>query len=524
MVMKSLVIRIDRNDPKKPLKKQIVDEIRALIDQGVIPPGAPLSSTREFAEKLGISRYTVCQAYEELQVLGYLSSRQGSYNIVQERRREACYSPNRRSAVAWEEAANSRAEDLYRGYVSNLADIPTRLADSSGTAINLSEMQLDSELFPVRDFNHCVRQVLSTDGRAAMDFAPTEGLLGLREYIAERLRLHGISTSKDEILITYGSQQALDLIIRLLGGPRKKVVIEAPTYFNILPLLRFSGTEAISVPMRGDGMDLDALRRVLDDDKVAFVYTIPNFHNPTGITTSHHHRERLLDICLQHKVPILEDGFEEEMRYFGNLPLPIKSIDERNIVIYVGTFTKILFPGLRLGWVTADRACIQRLTAVKRSSDLRCGRFVQSVLFHFCREGYYDLHLKRLHKVFRRRLDTALKAMAEHFPDSVTWTKPRGGYTIWVKMPVKLSPEKLCERMRAEGVIVSPGVYYFVDLKESEYFRISIARIDEHQILQGLKRLGKALGMLSDALPGRGRSPAGGSGAKTRATEASSPT
>jgi DNA-binding transcriptional MocR family regulator len=196
---------------------------------------------------------------------------------------------------------------------------------------------------------------------------------------------------------------------------------------------------------------------------------------------------------LKHKVPLVEDGFEEDMKYFGKVPLPIKSIDDKNIVIYLGTFSKALFPGLRIGWVTADRECIDRLTSIKRFSDLSSGNLVQLVMHEFLGKGYYDRHLKRLHHIFRRRMQTAFKAIEKCFPDCVQYTRPAGGYTIWVKLPRKLSERELHALMAPHGIIVSPGSYYFAGKLPSKYFRISIAGINEKEIQEGIQRLGKAL-------------------------------
>ncbi len=496
MVAYSLLINIDRSS-KTPIRRQIVEKIRILIDEQVIAADTPLPSTRALADRLGISRYTVNLAYEELQVMGYLQSRQGSYNYTQKRRKEVEYNPERRSIIAWDKAANKSAEKLYKSYLGIPAGVPNRFRPDQAV-IDFSELQPDPSLFPIADFRRCFRRVMLEDGQESLDFSPTEGNKNLRDYIAQRLRLHGISSSAEEILITYGSQQALDYIIRLLTRPDKKVIVEAPTYFNILPLLKFHNVKLSAVPMKPDGMDLNYLEKVLQREKVSFIYTIPNFHNPTGITTSHTHREKLLNICLNYRIPILEDGFEEEMKYFGKLPMPIKSIDEKNLVIYVGTFSKVLFPGVRIGWVTADKGCIQRLAAIKRCSDLRCGNLVQAALALFCKEGYYDLHLKRIHRIFRRRMQTALRMMSEFLPKNVGWSQPLGGFTIWVKMPRKMSAADLSKLMFENGVIVSPGEHYFPQLFQSEYFRLSIARIDEVQIKEGLIRLGGALRKLSN--------------------------
>ena len=213
MVIKSLVIGIDRSS-RVPIKRQIVDELKTLISHDLIKADTALPSSRALADKLGVSRYTVYQAYEELQVHGYLKSRQGSYNIVQKRRKAVSFDPERKSIISWEKVSNESAERLFRNYLKNLADIPTRSRKKDDAIINLTEMQLDPNLFPVDNFSRCIRHVLSKNGSEAMDFCSPEGNENLREYIAQRLGLHGISTSSDEILITYGSQQALDLVIK----------------------------------------------------------------------------------------------------------------------------------------------------------------------------------------------------------------------------------------------------------------------------------------------------------------------
>ncbi len=181
------------------------------------------------------------------------------------------------------------------------------------------------------------------------------------------------------------------------------------------------------------------------------------------------------------------------MKYYGRVDLPIKSMDEGNVVIYVGTFSKALFPGLRVGWIAADRECVRRLTAVKRYTDLTSNHLAQVFMHRFCEEGHYDKHLRRLHRAYRKRLDLTLKTMKAAFPDSVTWTEPPGGYTLWVRMPERLSRAELEAFLDPYGVIVSAGQNYFLGADASEYFRICIARTDEEEIGEGVSRLGRAL-------------------------------
>ena len=490
-----MLLKIDRVS-SQPLYKQIIDGIKAMVDQGVIGFDQALPSTRNLARKLGVNRSTVVRAYEELQAFGYLKSTSGSYSIVQKRRKEVEYDPERKSLLEWAEFSNPQARKLHEIFLRYSPEGRIN-GKSENEAINISQLDLDPRLYPMKEFRRCVNQVLHETGSECLQYGTYKGYPPLRRCIAQRLRLHGISVSEEEILITNGAQQALDLLIRVLAGSGRKIAVEAPTYSHIIPILKFNGVIILEIPMKEEGMDLDFLNSALNKEQVSFVYTIPNFQNPTGLTTNHPHREKLLNICLQHRVPIVEDGFEEDMKYFGKVPLPIKSIDEKNIVIYLGTFSKALFPGLRIGWITADKDCINRITALKRFSDLTSGNLSQMALHEFMRRGYYDIHLKRLHRIFRKRMHTALTTMEKCFPRTIHWTHPTGGYTIWIKMPKKLGERQLHEYMLKHGVVVSPGSYYFSQAPQSQYIRISIASINEEEIKEGIVRLGKALHGLS---------------------------
>ncbi len=475
-----------------PVYKQIINQVRSLIDQGALEPGQPLPPSRRLAEQLGVNRSTVFLAYAELQALGYLQSRPGSYNFVQRRRKETPYDPERTSLIPWAAVSSPLAAVTYETF---LGYRPESAPPSEGgePPLDLASLVPDSHLYPVEDFRRCVQSVLQGSGREALQYGSHQGYLPLRQTIARRLRLHGISVSEEEILVTNGAQQGIDLVARILGGKGRTVVVETPTYASAIALLRFNGLETLGVPMTPEGLDLDALQKTLAANRAAFLYTMPNFQNPTGITTDHQHRERLLNICLRHKVPIVEDGFEEDMKYRGPVDMPLKSIDEGNIVIYLGTFSKALFPGLRLGWITAEKELIRRVLAVKRFCDLSSNNFSQMAMHRFCQGGYYDKHLKRLHRIFRKRMQTALRSLAEFCPPSVSWTEPAGGYTIWMKLPRRLSKDELLKHVVPQGVAVSPGEYYFLGKGPSRYFRISISSLGEQEIREAVRRLGRAL-------------------------------
>jgi GntR family transcriptional regulator/MocR family aminotransferase len=486
-----ILLKIDR-DGAIPIYQQIINQIIKLIENDIMESGSKLPASRVLAKKMGIDRSTVYRAYQELNALGHTRSHPGSYTRVRKRPRVSInLPPAKKSIISWADKSNEASQKLFQFFLKFSPESAPGLPSNS---INLSPLDLDHRIFPVEDFRRCINQILVNVGEKILSYGDHTGYLPLREDIARRLQIHGISISPDEILITNGAQQAIELIFRLFLKPGTKVMIESPTYANIIPLLRYYRADILGIPLKKDGLDLDYLRSQLKKEKPAFLYTIPNFQNPTGITTNQAHREKLLALCENQYLPIVEDGFEEEMKYFGKVVLPIKSMDQNKLVIYLGTFSKVLFPGIRVGWITADRECIRRLTAIKRFTDLSGSTFVQAAISTFLRNGYYDLHLKRMHRIFRKRMQVAFHALEKYFPKAVTWTRPEGGYTIWVNLPACYADEESFKNSLLKfGVLVSPGEYYFHMKNNRQFFRISIASLNEDEIEEGICRLGKAL-------------------------------
>ncbi|MFH1176796.1 MAG: PLP-dependent aminotransferase family protein [Acidobacteriota bacterium] len=484
--------KLDR-DSQEPMYRQLYQQIMRLIDEGSLPAGERLPPTRVLAEKLAVNRTTVCRAYQELWALGYLESRPGGYSTVRARMRPvAARKRPGASLIDWDQAT---APESRRICEDLLAHTPRPVGASE--PINFSGLAADRELCPLDDFRRSLKHALATDGKRLLDYGDPAGYPPLREVIARRMRTHGVTVTAEEILITGGSQQALDLVVRLITRPLSCIAVESPTYSHAIPLFRFHGLLMQEAPMRPDGLDLDVLADWLATQRPALVYTIPNFHNPTGITTSQAHREALLAMCERHRVPILEDGFEEEMKYFGKAVLPIKSMDEGGIVIYLGTFSKVVFPGLRVGWIAADRECIKRLLALSRFSNLSGSMLGQAALAHFCEDGHYEQYLRRVHGAYRRRMQAMLHGLRQYLPErGVEWTQPAGGYTLWVKVAptsASITEKELLERLRQAGVLATPGRLFFPAEPDGLGFRLSISNLREPQIHEGCRRLGRAL-------------------------------
>ncbi|MEW6366789.1 MAG: PLP-dependent aminotransferase family protein [Acidobacteriota bacterium] len=487
-----LLLSVKRGSPV-PVYKQIHDQIIKLVDDGTLEPGTRLPPTRVLAQKIGANRSTVYRAYQELWALGYMESRPGSYSTV--RRRARMIPANGRAdgqLIDWRAASPAAARRIYDDYVDLCNKHPR---NDSPHVIRFTQLSADRELCPVDDLRLSVKRVLIQKGKDILDYGDPAGYGPLRETIARRMRIHGVTVSADQILVTNGAQHAIDLVLRLLCQQGSSVAVEVPTYSLAIPLFRFHGVSMMEVPMREDGMDLDVLQKRLNRLRPALLYTIPNFHNPTGITTGQAHREKLLSLCEAHRIPVVEDGFEEEMKYFGKAVLPIKSMDVNGIVIYLGTFSKVIFPGLRVGWIAADRDCIQRLLAIYRYSNLSGNNLAQVAIDHFCNAGHYEEHIRRIHRAYRKRMQAMLRAMEEHMPqERVEWTRPAGGYTLWVRLrDCRRSEKEAQQDLLKAGVAISPGSFYFPAPQEDVYFRLSVTNLTEEQIEEGVRRLGKSL-------------------------------
>ncbi len=490
-----LLLRLDAKS-SVPAYLQIRDRIVALVEEGALRPGDRLPPTRALAGTIGVHRTTVVRAYDEVRALGYLESRPGSYSTVRHRVRPPATSREshgEQELADWLALATPPVRETHQ-LETHQPESMTIKKDPPNDTIDFERLAADPSLAPAEDLRRSLKNVLVRGGPAALDYAAPAGWRPLRVTISRRMRSHGVAVSADEILITSGAQQALDLILRLLTQPGDRVIVEAPTYSMAHALLRLHGLEAVEIPMRENGMDLDELESAVMSAGVKLVYTMPSFHNPTGVTTVQEHRERLLDLCERRCIPVLEDGFEEEMKYFGKAVLPIKSMDARGLVLYVGTFSKVVFPGLRVGWIAAPREAVALLGSIQHASCLAANTLAQAVAERFCQRGELESHLRRIHRIYRRRMQTLLDGLERNVPPDVRWTRPRGGYTLWLTLPDGGDDERTwCDRLARAGVRVAPGSRFFGARPCATHLRLSIACIDEPRIEEGCRRIGRVL-------------------------------
>jgi GntR family transcriptional regulator/MocR family aminotransferase len=340
-----ILLNVNKNN-KTPVYKQIVKQLIELIDEGTLMPGDKLPSTRSLANQHQLNRNTVYKAYEELWALGYIESKSGSYSTIRERKNIAKKLASNKENIDWSTKINSTSQKLIE---SN-----NKSENQEKDYIDFTPLSPDPGIIPSEEFRKCINDSLRNSGPYNLSYGSPYGYDPLREFISNHMRLHGINVTKDEIIVTSGAQHAIELIIKLLAEPDSDILIESPTYSAIIPLLKYYDANVLEIPMNEHGVDLQVLESLLKTHKPKLLYTMPNFHNPTGITTNQAHREKLLEICERYEIPVIEDGFVKEMKYFGKNILPVKSMDKLGLVFYVGTFSKVLFPGIRVGWIASN--------------------------------------------------------------------------------------------------------------------------------------------------------------------------
>jgi 2-aminoadipate transaminase len=372
------------------------------------------------------------------------------------------------------------------------------------------------EMFPVEAFEAATSRVLRQFGSQALQYSTTEGYLPLRELIVEKMGRYGIEASVDNVLITSGSQQALDLIGKLLINPGDLILTEQPTYLGALQAWRAYQAEFATVPIDDDGLRVDLLEEALCGGP-KFMYVLPNFQNPGGVTLSYERRLALIDIADRYGVPIIEDDPYGELRFEGEHLPPLVVLDADKLngrqytshseshsyfkgnVIYMSTFSKTLAPGLRLGWIVAPASVIQHCVMAKQGMDLHTSSFVQMVAYEVAKDGFLAEHVRQIRQVYRERRDIMLAAMAEFFPPEVRWTQPKGGLFLWVTLPEGMDSTAVLQQAIAHNVAFVPGATFYPDNdQQTNSFRLNFSNATPEQIWEGIGRLGHVLAEVLD--------------------------
>ncbi|MBZ5586143.1 MAG: PLP-dependent aminotransferase family protein [Acidobacteriia bacterium] len=457
----------------EPIYRQLYERIASKIHSGEIGRGERLPATRELAGLLGLNRATVSAAYELLEADHLISGRVGRGSFVT--------GGGPAGAVDWVSLLE-RSEAAPLGPVGGFAR----------EIISFAMSRPSSALFPLDDFRATCATVLARrDLAEILQLGSPSGYEPLRRRLLDEARGQHLAGPGDDLLITNGCQQALDLIARVLLRPGDAVVVEDPVYPGLKNLLAGAGCHLIGIPVGRDGIDAAQLERAVERSRPRLIVVTSNFQNPTGATLPLAARRALLDAARSAGAPVIENDPYVELRYRGE-PVPaIKQLDDGEGTVLLRSFSKVSFPGLRVGWAVGPKALIERMRQAKETSDLHTDQLSQAVLLEFLESGRLEAHRMRVLRAGEERLAAALEACQGCLPAASRWTRPEGGMNLWLRLPEPLDAGELLPRAHKEGVAYLPGRYFTVSRPEPGALRLSFAGLTPEQIRKGLGILGR---------------------------------
>lgn len=351
------------------------------------------------------------------------------------------------------------------------------------------------ELFPVEQMKDVDLAILEKEGKQALQYSTTEGYVPLRKQIAARMKsVFQTDCTYEDLIITAGSQQGLSLCGQLFLDEGDVVLVESPTYLGAITAFNVNFPQFIEVPTDDKGMIPEELDKILaTNDKVRLIYVIPDFQNPTGITWPLERRKAFMEIINRHDIPVIEDDPYGELRYDGDYLPTLKSMDEKGNVIFLGSFSKILMPGLRLGWMVAAKEILEKAVMLKQCVDLQSSTYAQRQTSYYINMYDLDAHVQTIKELYGRRRDLMYNTMKEYFPKGLTFTHPEGGLFTWVTLPEGYDAKELMPKVIAEKVAYVPGGAFYPNGGQDNHFRLNYSNMPEERIVEGVKRLAKVL-------------------------------
>ncbi len=469
-------------EERRPLYLQLRDQLRQRLLSGAIAPGARLPSARELAALLHVSRNTVEEAYRMLEGEGLARIVSGQGTFALERR--APMERERDLPFDWEARVTPEIRDyaLFREHEGRV-DLGNR------QVISFSSLAPDYHAFENDAFRRALNAVMVDEGSVLLAYGYTRGYEPFREYVHAYLTGKGLRMDGQEVLICNGFRQGAGLVVQALVAPGERVAVEAPTYNGFLGLLRARGARAVPIDCDEEGMLPGALLAAMEQGEIRLVYLIPTYHNPTGRNMSLRRRQEILALCRARDVPILEDGFNEELRFRGECHPAIKALSGSSNVVYAGSFSKVLFPGIRVGWVVAPRPLARYLVHEKYNQDIHTPPLLQAALLKFCKEGSLDRHIKRTRGLYRERLDALYDALDRYFAGRARWVKVEGGFSAWVEFPERLDLRAAMEGAKERGVLYAPGDAFYPDGRGRNCIRLGFSRLTPERIQEGMRIL-----------------------------------
>jgi DNA-binding transcriptional MocR family regulator len=476
----------------RPAYLQLKDYLKAAILKGSWQSGVRLPATRELASILKVSRNTVIQAYQFLEDDGFIYTikGQGAYVAAVA---AALKADGPGLQLDWGQLVNDYARQAVRWDVEK-----NELKWQKGM-ISFKSIAPDPELFEVEEFKRAFLNRLAREGPKLLNYGYARGYRDLCNFLIEYMRHKGVNPAGKAILITNGFTEGLQLVLAALTRPGDAVITENPTHNTALKIMRLAGLQVNGIPLRQDGLDLTELEKCLKRGENRCGFLIPSYHNPTGLVMSAKQRQAVCQIFDRHRTPLLEDGFNEELRYSGAHLAPLMALaGSGNQVIYLGSFAKILFPGLRIGWVMADRDLVAYLESIKRSYNIHTSFLDQAVLCEYLQSGSFERYLKKARRIYKERHQTAVRLARKYLPAQRIWGE--GGLHIFIELAPQLEARAILNACYRRGVVFMPGDIFYTDGSGRNTFRLGISRVTPQQMEQGFAIIG---GVVKEFLGGQ---------------------
>lgn len=471
-------IKLDKNTP---VYIQLKDHISELILRGMLRSGEKLPSTRELASILNVSRNTVINAYEFLQEEGFIYMEKGKGAFVS----DVKVNFQEKWTVDWSSHINSYAK------ASEELDIIKHETKWKKGMISFKSIAPDESLFDVEEFKKSFLNRISIEGEKILNYGYAQGYKPLIEYLFKYMSNKGANIEGKDILITNGFTEGFNLILSSLTEKGDKILCENPTHNTAIKIMKLHGLEVIGVDMEDDGVSIDKLKEKLSKNKIKLSYFIPSYHNPTGVVMSVEKRVEVYKALKVHNVPIIEDGFNEELRYSGAHVSPIASLSgEGNSVIYIGSFSKILFPGIRVGWILADKKLIDYLESVKRSRNIHTSSLDQAIFYDYLSGGNFEKYIKKARKVYKEKYEFAVECAKKYIPFNKLFGE--GGLHIFIELN-NIKSREVLEKCYENGIIFTPGDIFYTDNRGYNTLRLGFSRVSKEDIEKGFKIIGEVI-------------------------------
>lgn len=469
-----------------PIHIQLQNHIIDGIQRGELKKGSKLPSTREVSKVLGISRNSVITAYEELESQGIIITKRGIGTFIFMKVEHNC--------ASYEINYNS----YINPYASTLVEediIKNELPYKRGM-ISFKSIAPEPSLFNMEDFKRALLDAYAYEGANLLNYGYAKGYRPLIDYLKEYMADKGVNLKNKDLLITNGFTEAFDLLISSLTTPGDIILCEKPTHNTALKIMKAHGIKVVQIDMDKDGINLEKLSSSLKTYNPKFAYLIPSYNNPTGIVTKIERRQGIYKLFKEYGIPIIEDGFNEELLYSSSPIEPLISLcGEGNGVIYLGSLSKVLFPGLRIGWILTDKNLIDALESIKRGRNIHSSFLVQGALYYFLRDGSFSKYIKNVRKYYRDKYTLIKGLVNKYIP--CEYITGDGGLHIFIKLKNNINARELLKLCYEDGVIFMPGDIFYEDKSHKDTLRLGFGRLSDEDMEKGLKIIRKNLHLLS---------------------------